>query len=156
MAKKLRNETEQSVLDPETGEYTTVTTSKTYSISTPPENFYMTFIDSVKGLFNLTSAVEIKVMIYFCTLAEYNTGTVYLTSLLRKNMCEELNITSQQITNATRALRKKNLLSGEKGTYFLNSSIFWKGTTSARRVALKNRELTLKVSFDDKEDIKQK
>lgn len=143
---KLKNETTKEVIDPNTGELVSVTSQKTFTIKTTTESFYMTFINHSKHLFKLNSATDIKLIIKLCELAEYNTGRVILPSPLRKEVCEELEISSQQFSNAVSNLKKKKIIKGTKGLYNINPLIFWKGTTDMRSQILKNIEITFKIN----------
>ena len=146
--KKLLNEIQKQYLNVETGEIEILTTSKTFSIPTTSENFYMTFIENMSGFFNLKSAIEIKLIIKFCCIAEYNTGKVLITSFERRKICEELNITNQQFSNNVSSLKVKNLITGERGTYTVNPMMFWKGTTKERLNQIKEKNLTLTINIE--------
>jgi hypothetical protein len=141
--KKLKHE--QTVVDPETGEITT--TSKTFSVRVNQDEFYMTYIENMAGFFNLKSVVEMKVLTKFCIMAEYNTGRVLLPSGERNRLVEFLGISSQQLSNAIKHLKVNGLLEGDKGTYFINPMVFWKGRNDTRNEFLKTGKLTLNVEF---------
>lgn len=97
------------------------------------ENFFFTFIDFVSGFFQLKSRVSKDVIVKFCMISEFNSNKVYLPTNRRKAVCEELNITSQQLSNAIHELKKLGLLTGEKGTYQINPIVHWKGSLQARQ-----------------------
>ncbi len=145
---KLKNETQVEYLDSETGELKIMTTSKTYSIPVTNDSFYMTFFENMSGFFKIKSAIELKLIIKICTLAEYNTGKCNITSYLRKDICDELEITNQQFTNNIKSLKNKNLITGERGTYMINPLIFWKGSTKERDNLIKDSILNLKITIE--------
>lgn len=141
--KKLKHE--QTHVDQETGEI--YTTSKTFSVKVNQDEFYMTYIENMAGFFNLKSLVEIKVLTKFCIMAEYNIGRVLLPSGERTKLIEFLGISSQQLSNAIKHLKDNGLLEGDKGTYFINPLVFWKGRNDTRNELLKSGKLTLNVEF---------
>lgn len=141
--KKLKHE--QTHTDTETGEV--ITTSKTFNIKVNQDEFYMVYIENMAGFFNLKSVVEMKVLTKFCMMADFNTGRVLLPSGLRLDLLKFLDISSQQLTNAIRHLKENELLEGDKGTYYINPVIFWKGSNDVRNTLLKTGKLTLNVEF---------
>ncbi len=144
MGRQLKHES--TTLDRETGEI--ITTNKTYSVKTDPENFYMTYIESLASFFQIKSLLDIKLIIRFCTLAEYNSGRVLITSSLRRELLEGMNIDKYQLSKSIKKLKELNLLTGDHGTYYLNPDIFWKGTNSMRRELIKKKQLNITISFE--------
>ena len=143
---KLKNETVQEIIDPTTGEVVLVTTSKTFSIKTSSEEFYMTFIKACSGLFELKSTTDLKLIIKMCCIAEFNTGKVYLPAETRKQICTELNVVNQQLSNSLKSLKEKNLIQGSKGLFYLNPSVFWKGTMETRNTFLREMKITVELN----------
>jgi hypothetical protein len=141
--KKLKHE--QTHVDTETGEI--VTTSKTFNIKVNQDEFYMVYIENMAGFFNLKSVVEMKVLTKFCMMADFNTGRVLLPSGLRTQLVEFLDISSQQLSNAIKKLKENELLDGDKGTYYINPIVFWKGNNETRNTLLKTGKLVLNVEF---------
>jgi hypothetical protein len=146
---KLKYETIVETLDTETGELIPVTTTKTFSIKTNSEEFYMTFVKSASALFNLTSAIDIKVIIKLCMIAEFDTGEVQLSTAKRSQICYTLKIVNQQLSNSIASLKKKGLLSGEKGLFVINPIIFWKGTMKKRDELLNGNKLKYVIEFEN-------
>ena len=70
-------------------------------------------------------------------IAEYNTGRVLITSDVRKEICQLLQISTQQVTNSLASLKKIGLIKGERGTYYLNPLVYWKGTNDSRNSLLR-------------------
>lgn len=140
--KWLVNET--TVVDQSTGEV--VTTSKKFAVKQSVEEFYMTFINFIKPFYELTSGTDIKLLTWMCTQAEYNTGRVLITPDVRREIIELLGVTGQQVSNSISSLKKKNLLIGNRGTYYLNPEIYWKGSMDARK-GLIEKYPTLTINF---------
>lgn len=136
---------EETSVNKETGEL--VTLVKRYAVKVTSEDFYMTFFTSLAGFFALKSAVDIKVMVKMCEYAQFNTGQVDLSPAARLEFCEHLKISNQQLTNALRALKSKNLLSGDKGRFLINPSVFWKGSTEVRAKLLEDKSFQISVNF---------
>lgn len=136
MEKKwLINET--TTVDQSTGEV--LTTSKKFAVKIDSEEFYMTFVSCIAPIFKLKSAIEIKLLIWLCKEAEFNTGRVLITPEIRNELLVELgNIRSTQISKALSALASKQLIKGTRGTYYINPSIFWKGHQDVRKDYMKN------------------
>jgi hypothetical protein len=126
--KYLKNET--TTVDEETGEV--VTTSKTFAVKVARDEFYMSYISNMMGVFNLKSVVDIKLLTRMCMIAEYNTGRVLITSEVRKETGDLLQVSTQQITNSLYSLKKLGLIKGNRGTYFLNPMVYWKGSNDVR------------------------
>lgn len=135
---------ETTYTDKETGEV--FTTSKIYRIPVPETKFYMTYIESLAGVFNLKSAVDIKVLIKMCMIAEYNSGRVLVTAQVRREIIESIGICSPAISRAIDNLKTLQLVSGSQGTYYLNPAVFWRGENKVRDEMLKNN--VFKVTFE--------
>lgn len=145
---RLKNEKTIELVNTETGELQTIATSKEYSIKVDSDKFYMTFIDYVSPMYKLKSENARKLLIWMCCHAEWNTGEVNLTAADRVSIAEELNICNNTITNNLQALKKLNLISGERGKFVINPQIFWKGDTKTRGKILKDGEIKIKFSID--------
>lgn len=145
MGKQLKHES--TTVDKETGEI--ITTNKTYSIKTDPENFYMTYIESLASFFKIGTILDVKVLVKFCTIAEYNSGRVLVTSEVRKEIMEFLNIDKYRLSRSIKQLRELNLITGDYGTYYLDPAVFWKGTNSMRRSLLKKKQLSITINFEE-------
>lgn len=146
MAKRITQTIQREIVDVTTGEVVKVDTQKTFTEKIAPESFYMTFINYMSPLFNLNSDVARNVLDWMCIRAEYNTGIIRLSTTDRVDMCSDLSITNNQITNSLKKLRDLNLITGEKGKFTINPEIFWKGDTKTRQQVLEGK--SLKVSFE--------
>jgi hypothetical protein len=153
MAKRITQTIQREIVDVTTGEVVKVDTQKTFTEKVSPESFYMTFIGYMSPLFNLHSDVARSILDWMCMRAEYNSGVVDLSASKRQKMCQDLSITSNQVTNNLRKLKELGLITGDKGEFTINPEIFWKGDTKTRQQVLEGK--SLKVSFeivDDQEE----
>lgn len=146
MAKRITQTIQREIVDITTGEVVKVDTQKTFTEKVSPESFYMTFIGYMSPLFNLHSDVARSILDWMCMRAEYNSGVVDLSASKRQKMCQDLSITSNQVTNNLRKLKELGLITGEKGEFTINPEIFWKGDTKTRQQVLEGK--SLKVSFE--------
>lgn len=110
--------------------------------------FYHVFINFIKRLHEFNSVVDIKVLNYLCSIAEFNTGTVYLTTERKKYICKEINLKYQSVANSLTALKKKGFINGGGGTYIINPAYFWKGDLKTRETLLKENRLSVNIDFD--------
>jgi hypothetical protein len=146
MAKRITQTIQREIVDVTTGEVVKVDTQKTFTEKVSPESFYMTFIGYMSPLFNLHSDVARSILDWMCMRAEYNSGVVDLSASKRQKMCQDLSITSNQVTNNLRKLKELGLITGDKGEFTINPEIFWKGDTKTRQQVLEGK--SLKVSFE--------
>ena len=146
MVKRITQTIQREIVDVTTGEVVKVDTQKTFTEKVSPESFYMTFIGYMSPLFNLHSDVARSILDWMCMRAEYNSGVVDLSASKRQKMCQDLSITSNQVTNNLRKLKELGLITGEKGEFTINPEIFWKGDTKTRQQVLEGK--SLKVSFE--------
>lgn len=138
--------TETLEVDQTTGEVLTSITSKTFTIKTNPDKFYMTFIDYMAPLFKIRSDISKSILAWLCQHAEFNKGIVYLPSGTRKKLCEELQITSKNLSNYLKRLKDLDLIAGQDGEYQINPLIFWKGTINERNKKLSSEEI--RITFE--------
>lgn len=130
----------KEVLDPQTGEIVKYESSKTYKEKISSENFYMVFLDYMTPLLKIKSHITRHVLDKLCQLAEFNSGKVSLSTGNRKEICDQLEINSQQFSKALKQLKELNLIDGESGMFTINPYIFWKGDQSIRRQELLNNK----------------
>jgi hypothetical protein len=144
--KRLINEKTIDVVDQNTGEVITCTTSKSYSIKTDTDEFYMSFIEFMQPFFDLQSTTDKNLIAKLCTRAEYNTGKVRITAQDRIDLTKELEVDKSTLSRSIKKLVEKQLISGERGIYFINPLIFWKGDTKTRSELLK-KGLSITMEF---------
>lgn len=133
------------VVDSETGEI--VTQTKRYAVKVNTEEFYATYIEAMSGWYQLKSAVDMKMLAQLCKHAQFNTGQVDLSPAARVEICEFLSISLQQMTNSLANLKKKKLITGGKGRFLINPSVFWKGTAEARAKLMENGTFNISIEL---------
>lgn len=136
-SKKLSSLSKVETTDVRTGEVTVMETTKTWAIPIRPENFYMVFIGAMQGFYKIECLTDVKVLAKLCEKAEFNTGRVQLTTQMRKQIMNELQIPTQTVSNSLSRLKKLKLLDGERGTYDINPTVIWKGDTNTRAALIK-------------------
>lgn len=146
MAKRITQTTQKEIVDINTGELVKVDTQKTFTEKVNSEKFYMTFLDYIAPLYKLRSEVARRILDWMCENAGFNTGTVILSTSERQQMCKDLDLTGNQVTNNLKKLKDLNLITGEKGTFTLNPEIFWKGDAQTRKQVLEGK--SLKISYE--------
>lgn len=147
MSKKLKHEVVKEVLDPNTGELIKLSTEKVYSIQTTSQEFYMTFVENMKGLFSLSAGSDIKLIAALCVRAKFDTGTVDLTPFVKDEISKEVGINLPQISKSLKSLTDKGLINISKGRIEISPFVFWKGNTATRERLLKEGGLELKIKF---------
>lgn len=120
---------------------------KSYTVSTPTEEFFQVYCKFIAHLYSLHYADDIKILMKFCEIAEYNTGKVLLPAPERKKMCEEMQMQTSNVSKALKRLRDKKLIDGEQGSYTINPAIFWKGEQKIRTQLLKEGALSVIFNF---------
>lgn len=135
-------------VDKKTGEIKLVEDNKLVFVKIgKDEKFWMTYCKYTAPIYQLTYADDIKVIVKFCELAEYETGTVHLTPARRKDMVKQLGMQQSNVSKSIRRLKEKNLVTGEDGEYVVSPLVFWKGERSKRLDYLKNKGLTVTFNF---------
>lgn len=144
---KFEQSTTREIIDKETGEVLIAEMSKTFVKKVTDDSFYMTFIDYISPFFKLPPNA-IKVLIWMCKNAEFNTGKVILAPKTREKLAQEAGISPTTITANLATLKKAKLISGERGEFIINPQIFWKGELKARREILKDANLKITFSIE--------
>lgn len=144
---KFNTITQRELIDPETGEFTTIEVSKTFTTKVSPDSFYMTFIKFISPIYNLKSEPAQKLLVWLCEHSEFNTGIVYLPTNIRKQITSELGISNNSITNYLKKLKDFKLISGSNGVFTINPQIFWKGDLKIREKLLKDNDIILNFSL---------
>jgi DNA-binding transcriptional MocR family regulator len=78
---------------------------------------------------------------------KFGTTEVLLSTGVRNELSQELNMSTGSITNNLKALKDLNLISGEKGVFTINPQIFWKGDEKARKAFMCEQEIKIKFSI---------
>lgn len=145
---KTKEVTTTEIVNYETGEVKEIQRSKTYSFKVDSDKFYMTFVDYIAPMYKLTSASSKDTLSWLCSHAEFNTGKIVLAPAIRKQICEDISISPNSLTNALKKLVELHLIDGEQGVYMINPQIFWKGSADKREELLNIEEI--RVTFDIK------
>ena len=150
MKKFLATKTECTTTNPDGREIRTVT-QHTHVINCGKEDqFYMVYFKHLSSYFQINSVKELYLIAEMCSMAEYNTGKVSVSTQDRKRLCDLYSIDPSQYSRYIKDLIAKGLITGEKGAYYINPGIFWKGDRSSRFDLLKEGglEFTLKFVVD--------
>ena len=151
MAKRITQTIQRDIIDVTTGEVIKMDSQKTFTEKVNPEHFYMTFIDYIAPLYQLRSEVARRMLDWMCENATVNTGVVDLSTFKRQQMCNELGLANNQVTNNLKKLKDLNLISGDKGNFIINPEIFWKGELAVRKKELlENKDLQISFKLIDK------
>lgn len=112
-------------VDYTTGELieTQIETSKTFTKKIDKDKFFMTFVDFISPLYQLKSDTAKSVLSIMCCMAEYNTGKVTLSTAKRNDICNELKISPNTLTNCLKNLKDLKIIEGEKGEFEINPAI---------------------------------
>ena len=150
MKKFLATKTECTTTNPDGREIRTVT-QHTHVINCGKEDqFYMVYFKHLSSYFQINSVKELYLIAEMCSMAEYNTGKVSVSTQDRKRLCDLYSIDPSQYSRYIKDLIAKGLITGKKGAYYINPGIFWKGDRSSRFDLLKEGglEFTLKFVID--------
>ncbi len=134
-------------VDKDTGELTVTTQRKVVKHKVSADKFYMVYLHSINVYGELTGG-EIKVLAGLNTFAEYDTNRVYLTADRRIKICDIMNMTLGGVANCIMSLKKKDIISGTRGTYTINPYYFWQGTLRERDNVMKELVHTFEILKD--------
>lgn len=143
-----RYEQVEEVFDRETGAVTT-TVKKTFTKKIQSDKFYVTFLTGMQNFFKIKGLKDVFVLAKLCTLAEYNTGKVKLTTETRKVICDELEINNPNLSHSLNRLKGLELISGKNADLQVDPRVFWKGNLNERLNVLQSMNIT--VWFDSEE-----
>ncbi len=146
---KFNTLTQREIVDPETGEITTLEVTKTFTTKVSQDSFYMTFIKFISPFYNLKSETSQKLLVWMCEHAEFNTGRVLLPTDIRRQITEELKLSNNAITNNLKKLKEFKLITGSNGVFIINPQIFWKGDLKVRESLLKSSNIRLDFGIEE-------
>jgi hypothetical protein len=154
MAKKhILQRSSVSSVDKETGEITHTEVTKLFKINIGrQEEFYMTYCNYLSGIYQLSYADDIKLLVKLCEWGQYDTGMVSLTASKRKELATTINMHQSNISKSIKRLKDKKLISGDNGDYQLNPAVFWKGDRAIRKQVLKKKGLNVIFNFNIEEE----
>lgn len=144
----IQSNTKQGV-DSETGELYLIEESKLVKVQTSTEEFFQVYCRLIASVYELKYADDIKILIKFCEIAEFNTGRVMIPAQERKLICETMGIHTTNLSKSIKRLKDKKLIDGDKGSYIINPIIFWKGEKSKRAQLLKDEGLSITFNFKE-------
>jgi hypothetical protein len=153
--KQIVHENSKTVVDTYTGELIEETTSKVFTIKKEVEPFFLTYSRFMSILYNLNSLATVKILWKFLELAKYNTGEVFITPQIKKNIIESLKISLSVYNKALVNLKDAEIISGERGLYVINPKIHWKGDFKTRENIIRSGlKITIEPddSFEPKEE----
>lgn len=152
--KKLILTSTKEIIDQTTGEVKSYESQKVFSEKITPGKFFFAFIGHMVPFYKVTNSVPVKILVWMCERAQFNTGKVLLTADERDELCKYLDISQSQLTHGLKKLKDEGLIEGERGrgTFLINPEIFWKGELSERKQILENKELQISFELVDKND----
>lgn len=133
-----------------TGEVLTTKKTVTFA-SKSSDEFFMIFVKFIGGFFDLKSTLDMKLLIKFCQIADFNTGVVLLPAGLRKELLLDLDVKNSHLSNSIARLKEAGLISGEQGKYELNPIVAWKGDIKTRDELIRTKGLEFKMKFTSEE-----
>lgn len=137
------------LLDKETGEIITIETSKTWRAKVKHvQEFYMVFVDWISLEYQIKSSISKSILTWMLVNAEYNTGKVRLTTEDRAQICKLYQISNNALSTRLKELKDLSLITGQKGIFYLNPELFWKGEISARNQILQEGNIKFTISIE--------
>lgn len=96
--------------------------------------------EGMHTLLTLKSISAFKLGFKVCELAEYNTGKITLSKIVREQVCRDLGIATSNLSKAFKELKENNLIVGEKNDYELKAKLLWRGELKEREIACLHQE----------------
>lgn len=139
---------EKTYVDQDTGEMRQYTSRKVVVERIPsPGAFFITFIDFMAPLLNIGQGKDRQVLDEICALAEVNTGYVRFVPEDRDRICKKLGMQRANLSRSVGNLRKAGVIEGSTTYFRIRPELFWKGTTEKRAEVLRERGISVEVSF---------
>ena len=145
---KLKNETVVDCVDLDSGQIIRTTTQKTFSVKVEQDEFFMTYVKYLSAFYELKYADDIKILIKFCEICKFDTGEISLSTGLRKEIEQELNISTSSFSKSLKRLKDKGLVLGDKGLFSINPQLHWKGSNKTRAEVLKEKKVSVNLEFE--------
>lgn len=140
----------KETIDRETGELVTVETSKSWRTKVHhSQEFYMVFVNWISLEYKIKSLVAKSILVWMLTNAEYNTGRVLIPTEVRNNICNQYEISNTALSNALKTLKDLGIIQGDRGVFYINPELFWKGELSVRNQVLENSKIVFTISIED-------
>lgn len=137
------------------GTWEEVENKKVHKIKIRPEDeFYMVYIKYMAPYYQLKYADDIKILSKLCEWAEFEKGIVYLTAGRRHELTETLGIHNSNISKSLNRLSEAKHISGTRGEFTINPTIFWKGSKNSRMELMRKESIQVTFNFELEHDIK--
>jgi hypothetical protein len=144
--KNIRVKNTETIIDSGTGEI--VTTSKEFTIKTTTDEFFMMYVQSLSLLHNITSMTDMKVLAKMAGWVDWKTNNCYVSTSRRKELCEELKVKNQALSNSLTRLSASGMIAFvARGEYQVNPYLVWKGSSLDRDRYLKKYGAILTLRF---------
>lgn len=141
--------------NPDTNMWEEVESIKVHKIKLKPEDeFYMVYIKYMSPYYNLKYADDIKILAKLCEWADFDKGTVFLTSGRRSEILETLGIHNSNVSKSLNRLKENKHISGTRGEFIINPVIFWKGSKASRMELMKKESIQVIFKFSLEQDMK--
>lgn len=148
MSKHIVKSTTVEHRDQETGEIFAIETEKTFNVKVKGDHFFQTYVGLLAPFYGLEHLSDTKLIVKLCELADFNTGGVSISSARRATICEELKINSSNFSKYMARLKKKELISGDKGEYIINPTLYWKGEAKVREQFRNEQPFRITVNME--------
>lgn len=113
-------------IDKETGEVEII--ERTVKRKVSKDKFIMLFLKDIRGIIDLSSKAEFKVLLAICEIVKYNSNEVILIKPVKEKIAEMSSVSYGSVQNAISKLRAKDILiRSASSTYILNPKYFFKG-----------------------------
>ena len=139
---------ERTYVDKDTGEMKQYTSKKVVVDRLPSTGaFFITFIDFMAPLLNIRQGKDRQVLDEICAMAEVNTGFVRFVPEDRDRICKKLGMQRANLSRSVNNLLKAGVIEGSTTYFQIRPELFWKGSAEKRAEMLKDRGISLEVSF---------
>lgn len=112
------------------------------------EKFYITYPENLYGYIHFTSNTDKIILMYMCSVLEYDTGRVFIKPAERLSICKMFDLSLQQFSNSISKLKKLYIIIGKNGFYTINPIMFWKGSNEARLKLLTDKKFAENFNFE--------
>lgn len=96
---------------------------KQLNIPTTDEDFYYQYITIIAPIFQLQHSADINLLAKLCTWADCE-GRVTLSTAKRRVLCEELKVSTTNLSKYIKRLKDRETITGEKGDYTVSEKIY--------------------------------
>lgn len=115
--------------------------------SNEPEFFY-TFYENISQCKALGTLLGFKLTILLCSKTKKNTGIVMYNRALKFDICNELGIGMQYLSNELTRLKKAHIISIENKECMVSPIFYWYGDLKHRTRLLRRKDIQDKFSFN--------